>query len=76
MVVSWFGSVFGGSIDVGISLGLSDVVGGSAATGGNVAVGEVVMGGIVGISVEITVSGIFSFSAMAVGGGNVAVSLG
>ena len=34
------------------------------------------MGGIVGISVEVTVGGIFSFSAMAVGGGNVAVSLG
>ena len=28
------------------------------------------MGGIVGISVEVTVGGIFSFSAMAVGGGN------
>ena len=66
----------GGSIDVGVSLGVSDVVGGSAAAGGNVAVGEVVMGGIVGISVEVTVGGIFSFSAMAVGGGNVAVSLG
>ena len=66
----------GGSIDVGVSLGVSDVVGGSAAAGGNVAVGEVAMGGIVGISVEVTVGGIFSFSAMAVGGGNVAVSLG
>ena len=66
----------GRSIDVGVSLGVSDVVGGSAAAGGNVAVGEVAMGGIVGISVEVTVGGIFSFSAMAVGGGNVAVSLG
>ena len=66
----------GGSIDVGVSLCVSDVVGGSAAMGGNVAVGEVAMGGIVGISVEVTVGGIFSFSAMAVGGGNVAVSLG
>ena len=54
-----------GSIDVGASLGVSDVVGGSAAAGGNVAVGEVVMGGIVGISVEVTVGGIFSFSALA-----------
>ena len=66
----------GGSIDFGVSLCVSDVVGGSAAAGGNVAVGEVAMGGIVGISVEVTVGGIFSFSAMAVGGGNVAVSLG
>ena len=57
----------GGSIDAGVSLGISDVVGGSAAAGGNVAVGEVVMGGIVGISVEVTVGGIFSFSAMALG---------
>ena len=34
------------------------------------------VGGIVGISVEVTVGGIFSFGAMAVGGGNVAVGLG
>ena len=34
------------------------------------------MGGIVGISVEVTVGGVFSFSAMTIGGGNVAVGLG
>ena len=34
------------------------------------------MGGIVGISVEVTVGGIFSFGAMAVEGGSVVVGMG
>ena len=33
------------------------------------------MGGILGISVEVTVGGVFSFGAMTVGSGNVAVGL-
>ena len=38
--------------------------------------GEVEVGRIVGISVEVTVGGVFSFGAIAVGGGNVTVGLG
>ena len=34
-----------------------------------------VVSGILGISVEVTVGGVFSFGAMTVGGGNVAVGL-
>ena len=60
-----------GKVEFGVRMGGMVVVGCVLAGG----LGFVV-GGIVGISVEVTVGGIFSFGAMAVGGGNVAVGLG
>ena len=76
VVVCMCGNVAVGGI-VGISVKVA--VGGIVGVSGKVVVGCVVIIScevVVGISVEVTVGGIFSFGAMAVGGGNVAVGLG